>query len=211
MSRDVSQDVKDELKNNRVTFAILLETSFDSGTNRTWTGHDDLVIDIDDDNTDETFHPVGEFMQVDSIAEADEIRAEGIQVTLQAVPTDHTDRLDDALDEAFQGDPAKMWLAFINIEDESVIGDPLLMFDGRMDTMTIQENPESLTATLTIESVLRDLKKPRNRRYTPQDQKERFPNDKGLDFIPQMKNKQLQWGSIEPKEQEEDDGFLGIF
>ena len=35
---------------------------------------------------------------------------------------------------------------------------------------------------------------PRVRRYTLEDQKLNFPNDKGLEFIPSLQNKDITWG-----------------
>jgi len=39
-----------------------------------------------------------------------------------------------------------------------------------------------------------DLERARVRRYTPEDQKINFPNDKGLDFVSDLTDKVVQWG-----------------
>jgi hypothetical protein len=47
---------------------------------------------------------------------------------------------------------------------------------------------------LTAESRLIDLERSRERRYTSEDQKIDYPNDKGLEFIADLQDKEIVWG-----------------
>ncbi|MCK5385084.1 MAG: hypothetical protein KAJ29_05855 [Alphaproteobacteria bacterium] len=50
---------------------------------------------------------------------------------------------------------------------------------------------DTATVTLTAESRLRDLERPRTKRYTDADQQSRYHGDKGLEYIPSMQDKQI--------------------
>ena len=82
-----------------------------------------------------------------------------------------------------------MYLGFINEDFTTLIADPFLIFDGRMDTAEIADGGDTATITLTAESRLRDLE--RVRRYpsinTDTDPL-RFrtitlPGDEGLEYV----------------------------
>jgi hypothetical protein len=60
--------------------------------------------------------------------------------------------------------------------------------------MNIDEGPETSTIVTSVESRLIDLEKPRNRRYTAENQKQRFAGDKAFDFVESLQNQRLQWG-----------------
>ena len=63
-----------------------------------------------------------------------------------------------------------------------------------MDVMTITDTGDSISISLTVESELRALEKPSERRYTPEDQKIDYPFDKGFDFVPRLQDVQINWG-----------------
>jgi hypothetical protein len=68
------------------------------------------------------------------------------------------------------------------------------LFTGYIDQMNIDEGPDTSTIVLAIESRLIDLERERIFRYTDQNQKARFPNDKGLEFVEDLQDKQFNWG-----------------
>ena len=52
-----------------------------------------------------------------------------------------------------------------------------------MDVMTVEDDGADAQISVTAESKLIDLERSRARRYTSEDQKIDYPNDKGLDFM----------------------------
>ena len=58
-----------------------------------------------------------------------------------------------------------------------------------MDVMTLQETGDSCTISLTAESRLIDLERPRVRRYTKEDQKLIDSDDTGLNKINALQDK----------------------
>ena len=58
----------------------------------------------------------------------------------------------------------------------------------------MSEGPDSGSIEITIENKLIDLERARIARYTSAYQKLKFPNDKGLDFIEDLQDKNIVWG-----------------
>lgn len=82
----------------------------------------------------------------------------------------------------------------INVSNDFVLFEPFTLFDGQMDKMNIQDSGDTANVTITCESKLITLQNPKVRRYTLEDQKLDFPNDKGLEFIPSLQDKVITWG-----------------
>ncbi len=77
----------------------------------------------------------------------------------------------------------------------AVVADPYLLFSGRMDTMNISDDGERANITVSCESRLIDLNRPKVRRYTQVDQQTEFSGDKGLDFISSLQEKSIRWSA----------------
>jgi hypothetical protein len=60
--------------------------------------------------------------------------------------------------------------------------------------MNIEENADTCVISVTAENVLVKLERPVVRRFTNEDQKSRFPNDKGLEFVAGLQDKDILWG-----------------
>jgi len=68
------------------------------------------------------------------------------------------------------------------------------VFSGRMDVMSITEDGDSCTITMTAESRLIDLERPRLRRWTSEDQKGLDATDKGFEFVNSLQEASIKWG-----------------
>ena len=75
-----------------------------------------------------------------------------------------------------------------------LIADPVSLFAGRMDQMVIDEQGDTSTIGLAVESNLIDLNKNRERRYTDQDQKSDYPSDLFFEYVAGLQHKRLTWG-----------------
>jgi hypothetical protein len=97
-----------------------------------------------------------------------------------------------ALSSVRQGRDGKIYLGFLS--NGAVVIDPVLVFQGRLDVPIIEENGETATISIAYESRLIDLQKPRESRYTDQDQQRAYPGDLGMAFVPSLQEKTLNWG-----------------
>lgn len=136
----------------------------------------------------ETYLGLGNVGSITSIEESAEVKANGMALTISGVPSDF---ISDSLNEDYQGRDARVYLGFLD-DNLQLIADPMLAFRGRMDTQDISLG-QTATISLTLESRLIDWDRPRIRRYTNEDQQNEYPSDKGLEFVSQMVEKEINW------------------
>ena len=165
-----------------VFFAI--ELFFDTTTLRFWSGLGEATIQ------GETYVGSGNMIQISSVDESMDISAKGATLTLSGLPSN---LLSLALSEPYQGRKCKQAENGDFLQTESgayfdlTVGEPEAVmteiFTGFMDQMNIEEAADTSTIALYVESRLIDLQKARERRYTSESQKSRFPNDRGFEFV----------------------------
>ena len=80
------------------------------------------------------------------------------------------------------------------MDDSGIIADPYLAFEGKLDIPSIQESGEDSLVTITYESRLIDLQRPRESRLTNEEQQREYVGDLGCEFVPAMKEVTLNWG-----------------
>lgn len=183
MSRDLTAGVQAAIEATQVQPFLLFEGLFANGYVRTWSGYGDLVWD------NKTWLGVGTLGGVSAIQESAEIQANGISVTLTGIPSEFISLV---LQESQQGKSGKVYIGFFN--ESGIIANPHLVFEGKLDIPSIQENGDDATVTITYESRLIDLQRPRETRYTHEEQKREYAGDLGCEFVPTMKEITLNWG-----------------
>lgn len=186
MSRDMTSAMSDVMEADVVRPIIFIKAEFDSGDVLMWSGLGDL------DWAGETWLGGGSLLGVEAIEESAEVKATGTRVSLSGIPSE---LLSIALQEDYSGRPLSIWFGATD-ESGNIIADPVLLFKGRMDVMSIQEGSEFSKIDVTVESRLIEFERARERRYTSEDQKIDYPNDKGLEFVSSIQDKQIVWGRI---------------
>lgn len=185
MSRDgISTAAGNALAAENVPLLCFIELAFQSGTVRVcnaaynfdWNGH--------------TWLGRGDVIGIAPVQEGANLEAHGVSMRLSGVPSEY---IAIALAEHYQGRAAKIWAAPLDAEYR-IIADPVLVFNGRMDTMPINMAGGTATIELTAESRLVDWERPRVRRYNDADQQAEYPGDLGLKLVEQMVEKELIWG-----------------
>ena len=185
MTRGLTTAFKNETLASDLRPITLVELDFSGGAVRMWTGEGDLIWDS------KTWIGTGTLLGIDAVQESTDIAAHGIQLSLSGIPSV---LLSTILTEHYQGRSAVIYLAALN-SSLAVVADPFILWSGRMDTMMIQDGAESATITLTAENRLIDLERQRERRYTGLDQKNFFPDDKGLEHVSNQLDRELNWGN----------------
>lgn len=184
MARDLDASILSELPKGAVQVALLAALDFDTGWVRVWSGIGNLIYD------GETYQGIGYLGEIAPITESGaSVSATAITLNLSGIPSS---LLSVAFTSQYQGRKARVWLGFF--DTAWALLECVLLFAGRMDTMVIDEGPETSTITVSAESHLADLKRPRVRRYTNADQQEMYPGDRGLEFIESIQNVEVAWG-----------------
>lgn len=184
MSRNLTTSVSNQLSADELQPFFAVKLNFDSGALRLWTGYGEVTV------ASETYTGGGQFLGISPVEETVEVAARGVTMSLNGIDAS---LITYALTENYQTRSAKVYLGVIS--SGAVVADPYLVFDGRMDVMTIEDNGETANIAMTAESRLIDLERPKLRRYTSEDQKLNHPNDIGLDFVASLQEKEIAWGS----------------
>jgi hypothetical protein len=100
-----------------------------------------------------------------------------------------------ALTEDYQGRECTVLFGALSTTAGTLISSPVTVFQGRMDVMQISDNGQSADITMTAENRLVDFKRPREVRYTHEEQATLFPGDLGLEFVTAIQEKSIYWGN----------------
>lgn len=183
MSRDMTSSASDEIVKRVTSPIILYEGEFDGGTVRMWTGVGTLPWN------GQSWVGRGEFLGFDTIAETTEVVANGVKITLNG---QESALVAVALAQCRMGFRGTLWLGFLD-ESGQIVPDPFQIFGGLLDVPTIQRNGDNSIISVSYESRLIGLTKPNDRRYTPEEQKIRFPTDTGFDFVAGLQDAEIVW------------------
>ena len=157
---------------------------------RMWTGYGEFTILSQD------YLGLGNLISIGQVQESADTKASGINITLSGLDTSV---LSGAFNETQQGIVVHLYFGVLTITDNAlaIVDTPYQIFSGTVDTVSIAEDGQTSTIAYTIESKLISLEKALDFRYTDQDQKFFFPNDKGLEFVDDVQNKSIDWGGGE--------------
>lgn len=189
MARDLTTATKNALTAETVQPIMLFYADFASGAVRVWSGYGDLSWDS------QTWLGVGDFGEVSVVEETEDLRANGVTFTLNGIDSS---LISVALTDTYQGRDCALYLGALDLTTGTLITDPYQIFSGRMDVISIDESEETATINLSAESLLIDLNRPRERRYTYEDQIDLYAGDEGLEFVAGIQNKPIPWGVPTP-------------
>ena len=188
MSRVLSNAMKEMAVAKVVRPIFLVHMVFDSSQLNIWSGIGDLSFDS------VTYTGLGDLLSISEIKETSDISATGISVSLSGVKTS---LIAVAKDQDYQGRELTVRLGAFN-ESGSLIADPVIIFSGFMDTMTIAEAGAYSSITIAVENKLVAFERAKVRRYTAEDQKIEYPADKGFEFVTSIVQKEIFWGRPSP-------------
>lgn len=204
--REISAAYLEEITSGAMRPSLLIELEFDSATVWVWTGIGTLLWG------ERSFVGNGNFVSVSDIQETQDLQASGVVFGLNGIPSS---LISLALTERYQSRPCKLWLGMVQsaagiaLEDDSgafltesgdiillenqLYGEPVPLFTGMMDVMEFTDDGQNATIKLSAESALLKLRRTKERRYTPEDQKAKYPNDRMFDFVAQLQDKSIVW------------------
>ena len=161
-----------------------VEIEFSDGILRCWTGYGTLTAD------GQEWEGIGQVLGISEATEAADLAANGITVTLSGLDTSV---LSAILNENYKLRPLSIYVGALD-DDNVPVSSLYKTFDGRMDTVNIQEDGEKVTLSINAESRLIDLNRPRTRKLTDAEQKSRYPGDDSLAQVALLADRQLDWG-----------------
>lgn len=184
MSRNLTTALKNETLADALAPILLAFFDFQGGAVRVWSGVGSVTWGGN------TYTGLGYLGSVTPIEESTDVRANGVSFQVSGVPSA---LIATVLGDNYQGREVNLWLGSLN-SSGAIIADPYLLFSGRMDSVEIDEGPETSVVRVAAESRLIDLQRSRERRYTHEDQQIDFPGDRGLEYMPTAQSTPFLWG-----------------
>lgn len=179
MGRGATTAIKDAAAETLVRPIAFYEGEFASGTLRLWTGVGPRTWN------GQTWIGGGNLVGVGPVTESAGLKADGVAMWLSGV---NNDLLTKALNEVKHAKLGKLWFGLLD-KDNAVIADPVLLFQGRLDTSVIRRGKRTSTVVITYESHALDSST-RERRYTHEDQQIDHPGDEGFAYLTTLQKKQ---------------------
>lgn len=181
--REMTTGFQTQIEAAQLSPCLLVKADLDSGVLALWSGIGTVSYG------GQSYTGAGKLLGVSEIKETQNLEAVGISVTLSGIPSD---LISIALTEPYQGRSLTVYFAVL--DTTGAIISAVVLFSGELDIMEIRNDGQSGTITVKCESDLILLREAVNRFYTPEDQKARYSNDKGLDYIPTLQDKEITWG-----------------
>jgi|TARA_R110001592_G_scaffold9025_1_gene48441 hypothetical protein len=186
MARTIGSTFSTQLSSSQTRPFYAVEFLY-TQTLRVWTGYSEFTID------GSNYLGLGDLISVGQVEESADVKANGLNITLSGLDTSI---LAGAFNETQQGIVVNVKFGVLTTTDNAlaIVDTPYQIFSGTVDTVSINEDGETSTIQYSIESKLISLEKALDFRYTDQDQKFFFPNDRGLEFVDDMQDKSIDWG-----------------
>ena len=163
---------------------ILIDMMFTTNPLYVWNGNGTLVHSSND------YTGVGDLIGIGAISEKTDLTATGVTITLAGIKQS---LLTIALAEPYQNREVTIYLGAIS-DSGDLVASPVVMFEGRMDVMNIQDDGSTATITVQCENKLIQLDRVFVRRYTAEDQKIDHTSDTALNFMAKIQEISIPWG-----------------
>lgn len=184
MPRELTPAFLAAIKSGVIRPALFVEMFFRSGPVHAWTGIGPQVWN------GHTWLGVGSFGSVSTIEEGSTVTAQGVTLMLTGIDPA---LLSSTLTEFQVGLPVTIWLALYDDNGE-LIPDPTISFAGRMDQPTIDVGATTATISIACENRLADMNVSVERRYTNEDQRIDYPNDRAFEYVNSIQDVTINWG-----------------
>lgn len=182
--RSLSNDMTTQVSASQLSPIILASLSFSTPVHL-WSGYGTITYN------GTGYLGIGTLGTVSPVEETTDLAARGITMQLSGVPTA---MIAVALTENYQGRECSVLFGAM-ASDGTLISSPVTVFSGRMDVMSINDDGQNATIGMTAENKLVDFRRPREVRYTDEEQKTIDPTDRGLEFVNAIQEKEIYWGN----------------
>ena len=186
MARTLTTAVKNELATNNISPIHLLTIGFSPPVNIT-----DCIFDITSSvsGSSVTYTSSAFLLDTTSFEEQTDISKTSLTINLSAVDTSFVSVV---LGENIVNDSVKIFRGLLD-SSNSLIADPILLYEGNIDTFQISESKNNASVSLTVVSHWADFEKKSGRRTNNISQQRFFSSDVGMDFSSQTVL-DLKWG-----------------
>jgi hypothetical protein len=134
---------------------------------------------------------VGNFMGFSDIEEAAEVMVSSVTLSLSGIDQIWISKV---LNKEYIDRTIKIYTAFLD-DAQTLVIDPVLIFEGRMDSPAINEDPDSGESTVSVSATNAwvDFSRKTGRHTNHEEQQVHFAGDKGFEFASEVVQ-DIIWG-----------------
>jgi len=142
---------------------------------------------------EKTYTALGHFLSFSDIEESSTVQVSSITAQLSGI--DQT-LLYSVLAEYYIDRPLRIYKCFLD-ENLVVVVDPILIFEGRIDSPVITENPDDGSCVLSVAAtnIWVDFERLAGRHTNHEEQQLFYPGDKGFEFVSEL-DQEVLWGRV---------------
>ena len=186
MTRSLTTAVKNELATNDIRPVHLITIGFGTPVNITDCSFS-LTSSVSGSSV--TYSSSDFILGVSNFTEETDVTKTSLTLTLSGA--DQT-FISTCLNENVVNDSVKIFRGFLD-DSNALIADPFLLYDGQIDTFSIQETETDSTVNIGIVSHWADFDKVQGRKTNNTSQQRFFSTDVGMDFSSQTVQ-DIKWG-----------------
>jgi hypothetical protein len=187
MSRTLSSNLLTALTISPTNLILMADLILDSGPIYISSYTSDLIYN------GHTYLGKGVLLGIGEMQDTEETKSANFTMSLSGIPSNI---VSEALAEQYQGRRCTVYLGAMTnpTSGAPVLIDAFVLFSGMLDTMTIEDGPDTATVTVSVENRLVRMMTSKERRYNDQDQRIDFPNDNAFKYIAALQGQQTEWG-----------------
>ena len=182
MARGLTTAIKTALASNKLNPVTLIYLGIGSGSRYT-----DHYKDITYDSN--TYTASSLFLGLSNVSESPEVSVDSITVSFTGADQTIVSLL---LNNEYMEKEAEIYKGFLN-SSQGLISDPFLLFKGRIESFSLEEDANNSTLNISIASHWSDFERIQGRKTNTNSQKLYFSGDVGFDYASQSVS-DIKWG-----------------
>lgn len=181
------------LDKRSISADLLVFMDFAESPRRWWSGRGWLTAG------GHTWQGLGELIAIDGLQASGDANADATTFTLSGVDAALV-TMAQAASARVKGRLVRVYIQFFHTGEGAAIlsnlDEPQVIWTGRMDQMRYVAEGSARTIVLTAETRWTSRRRPPFGLLTDQDQKARFPGDRGLEQVADLTKKQARWPTV---------------
>jgi len=137
-----------------------------------------------------TYQPLGYFLGFSNIEETTDVQVSSLTLTLTGIDQVY---IKHVLEETFVDRKVIIRKGFLSSTDDSLIANPIIIYQGNMNTPSITESGDMSTVSIEVANQFIDFSKTPGRFTNSESQHLFYPDDKGYQYAPEI-IKDIVWG-----------------
>lgn len=188
MARNLGSNFTAQVTGSSLHPVHLIKMVFDSGDLNLSSAYYNITYNGD------VYVGAGHLIQLGEPKEVGDLQAVGMSIGLSALSPDILEYAITDTNEFYQNRLIYRYFGVLQADGVTFYDDPIEVFRGRMDVMTVSDDGESAEVNLQSENSLADFERAVVRYYTPEDHKLLHPNDTFFDGVAPLQDKKILWG-----------------